>query len=175
MSRLLFRIGKLELVWATPAPVIRLDIPRRRVLPSIYDQATTWYEPWYFSLRLDEEVARSRRHSLDLAVIAFAIDDLGGPLSPLRLDLNNVMSEFAATLRISDIPGVVDRERFAIALPQTGRAGAATLLHRLAAALAPFEPRIGLAVFPADAASADDLLARAFTPPVEGEGLLEAA
>jgi hypothetical protein len=32
----------------------------------IYDGIILWYERWYFLLRLEEEVARARRHGLSL-------------------------------------------------------------------------------------------------------------
>jgi hypothetical protein len=40
------------------------DVPP--IYSPIYDGVTLWYERWYFLLRLEEEVARARRHGLSL-------------------------------------------------------------------------------------------------------------
>lgn len=48
---------------------------RQRRLPAIYDPGSTWYEPWYFELRLTEEVKRAARHSLDLTVIYLVLEE----------------------------------------------------------------------------------------------------
>jgi len=109
----------------------------RKHLPAIYDLASTWYQGWYFELRLEEEVWRGNRYGFPVSVIALHLeDDLGSPLIPARQDFNNRLSEIAANrLRRSDLPGILDERDFAICLPHTDVSRARVVAERVAAAL----------------------------------------
>jgi hypothetical protein len=163
MSRRIAGVGRLELVWRTDAAERIGSQLSRKGRPSIYDPASNWYEPWYFRLRLEEEILRSRRYSLEMAVLALTFAEVGGPLSPRRMELKSELRRIAQTsLRQTDLPGVLDGERFALCLPSTDREGAHVVAERLAVGLTPYSARLGLAIWPADGVDADDLLNLAF-------------
>jgi hypothetical protein len=163
MSRKIAGAGRLELVWRTDA-IDRIGSQlSRKGRPSIYDPASNWYEMWYFSLRLDEEILRSRRYSLEMAVLALTFSEVGGPLSPRRMELKSELRRLGQTsLRQTDLPGELGQDRFALCLPHTDREGAHVVAERLAEELRLYSPRLGLAIYPTDGVDSDDLLELAF-------------
>ena len=175
MSRKIFGLGRLELIWQNQDVLQRVQSQvTRKTRPSIYDPGSNWYEAWYFALRLDEEIVRSRRYSHVMALVSLAFSDLGAKISPQRVEFKNTLSKVAETrLRQTDIPGVLEQDEIAVCLPQTDREGARIVAGRLAEALAFYRPRFGLAVYPADGVDAGDLLRAAFTNTVSELALPE--
>ncbi len=137
--------------------------PHRRDLHAIYDVATTWYLGWYFDLRLEEELVRAERHHIDASLLTLRVlDDIGGPLSPERTELNNRLAEAAAAkLRRTDIPGILDDQQYAVLLPHTNKERAIVVAERLLKAMRPYRVVVGVAAFPEDGASPKELLAAA--------------
>jgi GGDEF domain-containing protein len=120
---------------------------QRRHLPAIYDLATTWYQGWYFELRLEEELWRGERYAFPVSVVSIRLlDDLGSALLPQRQEFNNRLASIAATrLRRSDIPGILDERHFAICLPHTEIERARVVVERIKTALRGYRISVGVA------------------------------
>ncbi len=164
MSRRLLRLGRFELIRTDESALQQSSKQLAKPgLPSIYEAATGWYAPWYFGLRLEEEIARSRRHSLDLAFMALSFDDLAGAISHERLSLNTELRRLLQSgLRQTDIPGSLDMNHFTVGLPQTGPEEADLVRARVDDALASYQPTIKLVSLDEDA-TGTSLVDRIFT------------
>jgi GGDEF domain-containing protein len=138
-------------------------------LHGLLDWNNGWYQKWYFMLRLEEEVLRSIRYHHPFAVLSITLEtkphDKAG-----RQELDKLLAELAFDgFRETDIQGVLNLDELAVILPETDRAGAEIVSDRLAGRLAPFAPRLGVALFPSDGGTAEELLEHAqawITPPV---------
>jgi diguanylate cyclase (GGDEF)-like protein len=143
------------------------------------DPLTGLYGHRAFQERLGEELARAQRYRNPLGLVLIDIDrfrtlnnEIGYQAGDeiLRRVAELLRSkETQAGLRDSDIVARFGGEEFIILLPETNKAGAATKAERLRGAIAehsfPTDTSItislGVASFPADAETADDLLAAA--------------
>jgi GGDEF domain-containing protein len=138
--------------------LMRARQPRPKKLPPIYDPASTWYQSWYFDLRLEEELARSMRYQLPFTVVALR---LVTPISGLseRTGLNKRLAEIGETaLRQTDIPALLGNNELAVLLPQTRPLESRIVVERLTRALGPYSPVVGLASYPEDSAESGVLL-----------------
>jgi hypothetical protein len=126
---------------------------RRRDLPPIFDLGTTWYQRWYFDLRLEEELIRAKRHDFPVSVIVITLmKEPGGPLSPERMDFNNRLSAIKDTkLRRTDIPAVLSERAYAICLPHTDKKRCQVVVDRISRTLKGYRYMLGVAEFPGDA------------------------
>lgn len=111
----------------------------------IYDRETGFYADWYFRLRLQEELARSRRFGHPCALI-LAESTKGRLGRDKEADLfKSIMRSFRAT----DIVAHMGNLRFAILLTNTSREGAEIARDRLALTCGGGVD-VGFACFPED-------------------------
>ena len=92
--------------------------PRRRT----FDRETGLHAEWYFRLRVEEEIARSKRYRLPFSVIVLT--------SPSRQVLDAVRITMKQWLRETDYAGDFG-DVLALCLPNTGKASAETVIQRL--------------------------------------------
>jgi diguanylate cyclase (GGDEF)-like protein len=140
---------------------------------SFKDASTELYNRRYFALRIDEEVKRHTRFGHPLSLVVLNLDHF----KPLNEDhgpavADEVLREVARLLvkhsRSFTIIARLDGDGFAALLANTPKAGAVTYSQRIRGVIAahPFAhgaitASFGVAGLPADAASADDLIAAA--------------
>jgi diguanylate cyclase (GGDEF)-like protein len=140
---------------------------------SFKDASTELYNRRYFALRIDEEVKRHTRFGHPLSLVVLNLDHfklLNTQHGPAAGD--EVLREAARLLvkhsRSFTIIARLDGDSFAALLANTPKAGAVTYSQRIRGVIAahPFAhgavtASFGVAGLPADAASADDLIAAA--------------
>lgn len=140
---------------------------------SFKDVLTELYNRRYFALRIDEEVKRHTRFGHPLSLVVLNLDHF----KQLNLDRgtaagDEVLREVARLLvkhsRSFTIIARLDGDGFAALLANTPKAGAVTYSQRIRGVIAahpfahgPITASFGVAGLPADAASADDLIAAA--------------
>jgi diguanylate cyclase (GGDEF)-like protein len=146
---------------------------------SITDPLTSLLNRRYFQERLTEEIERSRRHKLPVSLMIIDIDDFkaindtfGHPegdeiLKSLTHSIRNY-------IRVIDVAARYGGEEFTIILPQTSKQDASVIAERICRGIErneSFQERlkgrvaltvsIGLASYPDDAASIDELVQHA--------------
>ena len=94
---------------------------------SIYDKESGLYADWYFGLRLDKEIARSRRYRQPFALLLIENNDgnLGEAVKQL------VFRALDDTLRDTDIVAHLTDKRFAVLLTNTDARGALVATARI--------------------------------------------
>ena len=140
---------------------------------SFKDVSTELYNRRYFALRIDEEVKRHTRFGHPLSLVVLNIDhfkQLSAAHGPAAGDevLRMVARLLVKHSRSFTIIARLDGDGFAALLANTPKAGAVTYSQRIRGVIAahPFAAgaitaSFGVAGLPADAASADDLIAAA--------------
>ncbi len=112
----------------------------------LLDMPSTWFQRWYFELRLKEEIYRAQRYGQLLAVVLITF-------SPGldRISLDASLRAFATSrLRLVDVPGRIEENEFGLLLPHTGIAGAGVVAGRVSSAFDRFPHQVGLAIYPDD-------------------------
>jgi hypothetical protein len=127
--------------------------------PSVTEQAVASA----FEQRIQEEVERAKRFNLGLGLVV-----IGVAKGPTEAVLDDLIDAVRPDLRASDLTGRLGRGFAAILLVHTESVGADTVLARLRQRLESIAPdtkvrtvRLGKAVFTAENASADALIAEA--------------
>jgi len=140
---------------------------------SFRDSLTELYNRRYFALRIDEEVKRHTRFGHPLSLVVLNIDrfkQFNADRGPAVSDevLREVARQLVKHSRSFTIIARRDGDDFAALLANTPKAGAVTYAQRIRGVIAdhPFPhgtvtASLGVAGLPADAATADDLIAAA--------------
>ncbi len=135
--------------------------------------------PAEFDRRMDLEVMRAARYSLNLGLAVFTVDDLedyeernGRIMRDLALE--DVASIIGRNIRQVDVAARLEDERMAVLLPETGRLGSLRLAERIRIVVEeyPFPSRDlshverltvngGISVFPSIAENRDELVSQA--------------
>ena len=150
---------------------------------SFRDSLTELYNRRYFALRIDEEVKRHTRFGHPLSLVVLNIDrfkQLNADRGPALSDevLREVARQLVKHSRSFTIIARLDGDDFAALLANTPKAGAVTYSQRIRGIIEshPFAhgtvtASFGVAGLPADAASAEDLIAAAQRALSEAKGL----
>jgi len=150
---------------------------------SFRDSLTELYTRRYFALRIDEEVKRHTRFGHPLSLVVLNIDrfkQLNADRGPALSDevLREVARQLVKHSRSFTIIARLDGDDFAALLANTPKAGAVTYSQRIRGLIEshPFAhgtvtASFGVAGLPADAASAEDLIAAAQRALSEAKGL----
>jgi len=150
---------------------------------SFRDSLTELYNRRYFALRIDEEVKRHTRFGHPLSLVVLNIDrfkELNADRGPALSDevLREVARQLVKHSRSFTIIARLDGDDFAALLANTPKAGAVTYSQRIRGIIEshPFAhgtvtASFGVASLPADAASAEDLIAAAQRALSEAKGL----
>jgi diguanylate cyclase (GGDEF)-like protein len=155
--------------------VIEIAIYERTERSAVTDGLTGLYNHAYFIQALKREVLRARRHDLKLSLAMFDLDDFKkvndthGHLEGDRILMKSA-AVITESLREIDTAARYGGEEFAVLLPETSRAGAHVVADRIRRRI---EERFrrgevahetisgGVATYPEDATSPEDLLRRA--------------
>jgi diguanylate cyclase (GGDEF)-like protein len=158
--------------FATLAAIAYNNVRARERLrrQAITDELTGLFNRRHFTERMQEELARVRRHGGSLALVLLDVDDFkaindrhGHPVGDAALRL--LASVLLTEARAEDVVCRVGGEEFAVILPSTGADEAAVSARRWLSAIAatpapgdtPIGASAGIALAPADAATVDDL------------------
>ena len=155
--------------------VIEIAIYERTERSAVTDGLTGLFNHAYFIQALKREVLRARRHDLKLSLAMFDLDDFKkvndthGHLEGDRILMKSA-AVITESLREIDTAARYGGEEFAVLLPETSRAGAHVVADRIRRRI---EERFrrgevahetisgGVATYPEDATSPEDLLRRA--------------
>jgi GGDEF domain-containing protein len=129
----------------------------------IYDRETGFYADWYFRLRLQEELTRSRRFGQPCALIL--AESTRGRLGREREA--ELFKSISRSFRATDLVAHMGSLRFAVLLTHTTREGAAIAGERLSASVPDGLLQIGFACFPEDGDDWRSLVAAAGGPSVD--------
>ncbi len=125
----------------------RLDAVRRfsstTSRKSIYDLETGFCADWYFMLRLEEEVARTKRGGPAFGLLL--IEPIGEPDTALRTRMLLVLER---TFRTADLVGRLGDLRFGVLLPDSDHEGSRAAQERLEKLLGHKNIRVTLTVRP---------------------------
>jgi len=124
--------------------------------PAVYDRSAGAYVDWYLRHRLDEEIARSSRYGQPFALLL-----IGSEAGRFPADAGGVFSSLAATFRDADLVVHLGALRFIVVLANTGPDGAKLATERLLVQLPLQDVRVGLACYPGDGATWQELLTNA--------------
>jgi diguanylate cyclase (GGDEF)-like protein len=156
--------------------VIEISTYERTARSAVTDALTGLFNHAYFLQALKREVQRARRHELLLSLIMLDLDDFKR-LNDTRghLEGDRVLMKTASlineSLREIDVAARYGGEEFSVILPETSRTGAYVVAERIRRRLESHFARrrggpmmttsAGVASFPEDAATPDDLIRRA--------------
>jgi GGDEF domain-containing protein len=129
---------------------------------AIYDPNVGLYQRWYLETRLKQEIARSRRYGLSLALIVVRFEQRGSAkLSDDEWQSQAVEAArmLGTRVRNVDLAANLGEREFAISLVHCDRRGAELAMERLSEALGErFDFKMGLTVFPDDDAEPGRLI-----------------
>ena len=124
---------------------------------AIYDGETGLFAYWYFSLRLDEEVGRCTRYGQTFSLLL--LEAQTGRWAPD--DESALFRYLAESFRDCDLVAHLGNLRFIVLLTNTDAQGAVVVREHLQADEQLRNLTAGLATFPADGATCDELLTAA--------------
>lgn len=133
---------------------------------AIYDRATGLYAYWYLQLRAAEEISRSHRHHRGVFVLSI--------WAPTPETIDVMRDRLKTGLRDHDLAAYLNNGHFASLLTETDVRGAGIVLARLLAGLEA-DVTGGMASYPADGQTFDELLEIAKSRGADADGAAHAA
>lgn len=116
---------------------------------SIHNEETGLYNEWYFRLRFQEELERSRRHEQRCGLVL--IESSALPWDAMRQEQEGWFGEtIQSQLRKTDVAALLQDGQVAVLLPNAGRRAAQNLSRRLAQSLELTKDQIRQSCFPDD-------------------------
>ena len=113
---------------------------------AIYDRETGFYAYWYFSLRLQEEIARSDRHKEPFLLLL--VEAAHARISPEKEQ--QLFSCMRTGFRTTDLVAHLGNLRFVALLPDAGLDQAGIVRDRINSALGDDDIHLGIACYPTD-------------------------
>jgi diguanylate cyclase (GGDEF)-like protein len=174
-------VGALSLFAYYLATLIEFDELGDRLGENLVtDPLTGLHNRRQFETRLDQELLRAKRYTLNLSLIVFDVDQLA--------NYNNACGQMLGNLALSDIASILTKgtrevdfvsriggDEFAVILPETNRLGALRLADRLRSEVSSYPFPVpedgstisltvsgGISNFPAATSPENDLLATAY-------------
>ncbi|CAN0508600.1 unnamed protein product, partial [Scytosiphon promiscuus] len=100
------------------------------------DSLTNMFNRRYFMQRLNEEFERVRRHDSTLSVLIFDLDHFKNVNDTYGHDIGDAVLVAVSSVanrikRVTDVACRLGGEEFALLLPETDKAGAIKMAHRL--------------------------------------------
>lgn len=121
---------------------------------AIYDRETGFYAYWYFSLRLQEEIARSDRHKEPFLLLL--VETAHARISPAMEE--QLFSCMRTGFRTTDLVAHLGNLRFVALLPDAGADQAEIVRERISSALGADDIHLGIACYPTDGTDWSSLL-----------------
>ena len=166
--------------------VVEIHIFENKDKASKYDSLTGLYNRSYFDDFLKREIARAERHKLELSILFFDLDDFKhvndsyGHLAG-DLILKNVAKIIKEEIRIEDMAARYGGEEIVVVLPQSGKIQGLILGERIREAIEEYSHQFkkesihvtvsgGLATFPSDTDTGENILKLADTALYEAKG-----
>ena len=129
------------------AGLARLNAVRRFRNPtnskSIYDLETSFCAEWYFLLRVEQEVSRTKRNGQTLGLLL--LESQRTPSATLR---NQLLLSLERVFRTADLVGRLDDSRFAVLLVDCSDDGTGEARRRLLQLVGQHTVRVESAVYP---------------------------
>jgi GGDEF domain-containing protein len=130
----------------------------RLEMVAILDEESGLHTDWYFRLRLQEEIDRSERYNLTFSLLVikpFAVHQ--------DVDLTSAKAWFGdhirRHLRKVDFPALLQDGSLAILMTGTTLRSARVVEKRVRKDLSDVDPRTGVACYPADGKTVDEIIA----------------
>ena len=133
---------------------------------AIYDRETGLFAYWYFSLRLEEEVARCARYGQTFSLLL--LEAQTGRLMPD--DESALFRHMSDSFRNSDLVAHLGNLRFVVLLANTDAQGAVVVKEHLTTDEKLGNLTLGVASFPEDGETCEALLAAVGASPDDVEG-----
>jgi hypothetical protein len=126
------------------------------LIPDALDPFSTWFKPWYFHVRLEEALRRfdvANRASVIAVELRSAGPDFGQELRRRLLSLDEKVLDRAS------VPCACGRRQLMVLMSGRSREQVEAAAGNIVDELADFGPAVGVAAWPEDGTTADDLIA----------------
>jgi GGDEF domain-containing protein len=143
-----------------------LRLPEAERRKAIFDPETGLYAPWYFDLRVHEEIARADRYG-ELFLLLM-VEPARGEFPPEQGE--KIASHMRRGLRQTDLVSHLGGFRFVVLLPHAGEAAGSIVAERIRESLGRDLVSVSIACYPGDGNDFASLLgaARAHAVSISG-------
>jgi GGDEF domain-containing protein len=128
---------------------------------SLHDPATLLLQPWYFELRVAEEISRCQRYGAEMALVRIEMPSTPASTEWRRGFVDELGHNLHKALRSTDLVARVGEREFLACLPQTTESGARAIAGRVVTLNPSLALSVGWAVCPQEGTSLHELSERA--------------